>query len=124
MDVNQQIGKAVGKFVNDVKLLHTVEFKYCNLRTIGMKEIADGFVRAKKLEVFRAYSCNCEFNSLTQCISNLAFIPNLRVLDFYESTLAITDQDIEAFSKILKISGSIEYIRLSRRFSNHIYMFT
>jgi len=44
MDITQQVGKTIGKFVNDVKLLTSVEFKYCLLRHEGMKEIADGLV--------------------------------------------------------------------------------
>lgn len=125
LDINQLVGKAIGKFVNDVKLLQTIEFKYCFLRVQGMKEIADGFVRAKKLENFRAIACNAETGSLTQCISNLAFIPNLKVIDTYETSgYFFSDLDIESFLKVLKISGSIEYIRFSKNFNNHLRMFT
>jgi len=49
-----------------------------------MKEIADGLVRAKKLEKFAVFASFCENLSLSQCISNLAFIPNLKSIDFYE----------------------------------------
>ena len=90
-----------------------------------MKEIADGFVRAKKLENFRTIACNAETGSLTQCISNLAFIPNLKVIDTYETSgYFFSDLDIESFLKVLKISGSIEYIRFSKNFNNHLRMFT
>lgn len=89
-----------------------------------MKEIADGLVRAKKLENFRILNCQCNTGCLTQCVSNIAFIPNLKAIDTYESTAyAFSDADIESYLKVLKISGSIEYIRLSKRFMNHQRMF-
>lgn len=124
LPINQLIGKHIGKFVNDLKNLQNLEFKYCYLETAGMKEIADGLVRAKKLENFRILYCDCMNGSLTQCISNIAFIPNLKVIDTYESVkYSFSDQDIESFLKILKISGSIEYIRISKWFLTTLRMF-
>ena len=89
-----------------------------------MKEIADGLVWAKKLENFWVLSSQCNTGCLTQCVSNIAFIPNLKQIDTYESTAyAFSDADIESYLKVLKISGSIEYIRMSKWFMNHLRMF-
>jgi hypothetical protein len=44
MDIQKKEGVAIGKFINDVKALKVIEFMYCAIKSLGMKEIADGLV--------------------------------------------------------------------------------
>lgn len=80
------------------------------LQTAGAKEIADGLMRAKNIEVIKL-SDNTPFDS-SQLIYNLAFSPKIKHIDLSRSCTGANKwtEIVEALFKLLKISGSIETI--------------
>jgi len=75
-----------------------------------IKEIADGLMRAKQIEILRVNEVNADANSL---IYNLAFSPKIRIIELSNLNYIVNDTMVEAFYKLLKISGSIESLLLS-----------
>lgn len=73
------------------------------------KEIADGLMRAKQLEVIRLR--NCKDLDSNQMIYNLAFSPKIRVIDLNNNG-KVNNDTVEALFKLLKISGSIQVLDL------------
>jgi hypothetical protein len=81
-----------------------------NLNKTKSKEIADGLIRAKQLEVLKmgknaALDCS-------QILYNLAFSPKIRHIDMTGNTLSNTDETAESLYKLIKISGSIQNLLL------------
>lgn len=76
---------------------------------LGCKEIADGLMRAKQLEILNLN--NAQGFECSQIIYNLAFSPKIRIINARGAKLG-TDPIVEAFYKLLKISGSIETLLL------------
>ena len=97
--------KAIGKVLSDFK--HIRELDLCDsglTRPLG-KEVADGLIRAKQLEVI-----NLSKNASLECsqiLYNLAFSPKIRHIDLTDDTSANTSDTAEALYKLIKISGSI-----------------
>lgn len=75
------------------------------------KGIADGLMRAKKLEYleFRSNSCT---KGITNLLYNLAFAPKLAVLDLSGNGIFDQANFVENLQKLISISGSIEYLNL------------
>lgn len=74
------------------------------------KEIADGLMRAKQLEIIKLRdntSLDC-----VQIIYNLAFSPKINHIDITNVGKANSTQTVEALFKLLKISGSIQTLLL------------
>jgi hypothetical protein len=101
--------KAIGKVLSDYK--NITELNLCGVRmtTQQSKEIADGLMRAKQLEVLRlCHNPNLECSSI---IYNLAFSPRIRLIDVSENFM-FSATSYEAIYKLIKISGSIETLSL------------
>ena len=74
------------------------------------KEIADGLIRAKQLEIIKLgenLSLDC-----SQILYNLAFSPKIRHIDMTGDKSANNADVAEALYKLLKISGSIQNLLL------------
>lgn len=76
-----------------------------------MKEIADGLMRAKKLEVLKMRDNKNMRDSASQIVYNLAFSPKIRVIDFGNSPSGYASV-AESIFKLVKISGAIEVLNL------------
>lgn len=81
-----------------------------NLQTAPAKEIADGLMRAKNIEVIKMREnlwLDC-----SQIIYNLAFSPKIKHIDLTGSCINANKwkEIVEALFKLLKISGSVETI--------------
>lgn len=78
------------------------------------KELADGLMRSKKLQVI-CIENNSIFvtNSLASIVYNLAFSPKLEYLDISNNTCAEMGKLVENLGKLLAISGSLEALNLS-----------
>ena len=78
-----------------------------------VKEIADGLMRAKQLEIIKVGNNRDMGKGVNSLIYNLAFSPKIRYIDI--SYAAATDADTaEALYKLLKISGAIETLILDK----------
>lgn len=75
--------KAIGKVLADFKFIRELDVSKANLSVDTAKEIADGLMRAKQLEIFK-----CEVNpnmgkTLDMIIYNLAFSPKIKFIDLH-----------------------------------------
>lgn len=103
--------KAIGKVLADFHNIRELNISHCNLSVTTAKDIADGLMRAKKLEVLKIrgnYSMGTGLNSI---VYNLAFSPKLRFLDVFQCVNANADY-AEALQKLLQISGAIEVLNI------------
>ena len=66
-------------------------------------------MRTKKLKIFEIHNSSGLNNGLAAIIYNLAFSPNLEVLDIGNTASNITETVVSLY-KLLKISASIQYI--------------
>jgi ubiquitin-protein ligase/Ran GTPase-activating protein (RanGAP) involved in mRNA processing and transport len=76
------------------------------------KSLADGIMRAKKLESVSILK-NTTGNSITNIIYNLSFAPRLVYLDASGNTPSNFNDYIENLGKMISINGSIEYLILN-----------
>jgi Ran GTPase-activating protein (RanGAP) involved in mRNA processing and transport len=102
--------KGIAKALSDFKNIRELNLTKCNLNTAMFKEIADGLMRAKQLEIIRMGD-NIAADPTT-VIYNLAFSPKIKMIDLTNVTQASSAACMEAFYKLLKISGSIETLLL------------
>lgn len=103
--------KAIGKILADFKFVKELDVSNANLDVNSSKEIADGLMRAKQLEIFRANNNPNMGKTLDMIIYNLAFSPKIKVIDL--STTGTVSKDTgEALFKLLKISGAIESLNI------------
>jgi hypothetical protein len=76
-----------------------------------VKEIADGLMRAKQLEIIKVADNKSMGKGVNTLIYNLAFSPKIKHIDL--SGMTGTDTDTaEALYKLIKISGAIETLNL------------
>ena len=108
-------GKALSDIVTTHKNLRELNIINANLNDAQAKEIADGLMRAKQIEVLNlSYNTGLTHNGLNSIIYNLAFSPRLLKLDL--SYIPITSNPptlIESLYKLLRISGSLEILNLN-----------
>ena len=102
--------KAIGKVLSDFKNIRELVLTDTKLTTQNGKEIADGLMRAKQLEILRINLNNLDVSSL---IYNLAFSPKIKLIDISKNNQSRNANVMEAFFKLLKISGSIESLIMS-----------
>ena len=67
--------KAIGKVLSDFKQIRLLDLSFTNLSGDSSKEIADGLMRAKQLEVLKLD--NNPSLKVDQIIYNLAFSPKI-----------------------------------------------
>jgi hypothetical protein len=75
------------------------------------KEIADGLMRAKQLQIFKAGKNPSLGKGADAFLYNLAFSPKISFIDLTSNSLA-NDDTAEALYKLVKISGSLESLIL------------
>jgi len=76
------------------------------------KEIADGLMRAKQLEVLKAANNSGMGPVANTILYNLAFSPKIKHIDLSDMTTGGNAAFAEAIYKLLKISGAIEVLLL------------
>lgn len=81
------------------------------LNTTTVKDVADGLMRAKQLEIVKLGKIPTMGKSVNTVIYNLAFSPKIKFIDL--EGMKTTDADTaEALFKLINISGSIETLNL------------
>ena len=97
--------KAIGKALSEFKNIRELDLSDGDLQTANGKDIADGLMRAKQLEIIRLG--NNLMLDCTQIVYNLAFSPKIKLIDISNNRMCNSAAVVEAFFKLLKISGSI-----------------
>lgn len=99
--------KAIGKVLADFRFIREVNLSNAGLTQSTTKDVADGLMRAKQLEILKLADNTSMGASLGSVIYNLAFSPKIRHIDI--SGTGNGSADIaEAIYKLIKISGAIE----------------
>lgn len=108
--IKRDESKAIGKYLSDHLSMKELDLTDTQLSTDCAKDIADGLMRAKNLEILKlANNPNLE---CSQILYNMAFSPKIKHLDFTSSCTTITNLNpiVESLFKLLKISGSVETV--------------
>lgn len=105
--------KAIGKVLAAFKQVRELDLSRTNLTTSTVKDIADGLMRAKQMEIVKLAGNVSMSSSINSIIYNLAFSPKIRYLDL-TGTLSTNSETVESLTKLLNISGSIEHLNLSQ----------
>jgi hypothetical protein len=112
-DLNLSVydSKAIGKVLADFKQIKELNLTNCGLNTTTVKDIADGLMRAKQLEMIKMAKNPLMGKSVNTVIYNLAFSPRIKFIDL-EGMKGTDAETAEALYKLLNISGSIETLNL------------
>lgn len=103
--------KAIGRVLADFKNVRELDLTNCKLNTTSTKDIADGLMRAKQLEMIKVGTNPDMGKSVNAIIYNLAFSPKIRFIDL-EAMKGTDTETAEALYKLINISGSIETLNL------------
>jgi len=108
--------KALSDIVTSHKNLRELHLVNAGLNDAQAKEIADGLMRAKQIEVLNlSKNTSISHVGLNSIIYNLAFSPKLLQLDISHIPINTSPTNlIEALYKLLTISGSLEVLNLYR----------
>ena len=76
---------AIGKVLADFKWVRELDLTNCFLDNSKVKEIADGLMRAKQLEILKVGKNSGMGVGVNAIIYNLAFSPKIRHIDISDS---------------------------------------
>lgn len=103
--------KAIGKVLADFRQVRELNLQNAGLSDTTIKEIADGLMRAKQLEILNIADNPNMANKVSTVLYNLAFSPKIRHINV--QNLGKSNADMaEAAMKLIKISGAIETLNL------------
>ena len=74
------------------------------------KSLADGLMRAKRLESITVKNCPSTGASINKILYNLAFSPKIRFIDVSQNAPSNLTEFVDNISGVLSISGSIEHM--------------
>ena len=75
--------QAIGKILSDFKYIQEIDITNAGLDQNKAKEIADGIMRAKQLQIFKAgRNSSMSANGAYALLYNLAFSPKISHIDF------------------------------------------
>lgn len=103
--------KAIGKVLADFKNIRELTMNNCSLTINTVKDVADGLMRAKQLEIVKMANNPSMGKAINTVIYNLAFSPRIKFIDL-EGMKATDNDTAEAIFKLINISGSIETLNL------------
>ena len=103
--------KAIGKVLADFRQVRELNLQDAGLSDPTIKEIADGLMRAKQLEILNIADNPRMASKVSTVLYNLAFSPKIRHINL--QNLGSSNADMaEAAMKLIKISGAIETLNL------------
>ena len=112
--INTELSKIVGKMLSDFKNVIELDLTQSYLNANDAKNIADGLMRAKRLEVIRLKKMNGLGQGVTPILYNLAFSPRIKCVDMSHLPEVNHDADTcEAIYKLVKITGSLEFLNFN-----------
>lgn len=103
--------KAIGKVLADFRNIKELNLTNAGLNSSTVKDIADGLMRAKQLEVLKLGRNSGMGAGVSTVLYNLAFSPKIRYIDISELSTS-TAEIAEAVYKLIKISGAIETLNM------------
>lgn len=113
--------KVLSNILINIKDLEEIELNKCSLDQEKCKILADALMRMKKLKIFRMNVQKGLGQGLASIVYNLAFNPNLVLLDLGEITIEASrgvtnniNETVVSLYKMLKISASIEILKLNK----------
>jgi len=80
-NLTKQNACAIGKILADFKQIRELDLTRSGLNADYVKEIADGLMRAKQLEIIKVAHNQGMGKSVNSLIYNLAFSPKIRHID-------------------------------------------
>eukprot|EP01022_Parablepharisma_sp_SALTPOND_P003502 TRINITY_DN1141_c0_g1_i1.p1 TRINITY_DN1141_c0_g1~~TRINITY_DN1141_c0_g1_i1.p1 ORF type:complete len:1379 (+),score=244.39 TRINITY_DN1141_c0_g1_i1:5896-10032(+) len=109
--VTQQIASILNKVLTDFKFIQELDLTDCKLNVQCGKEIADGLMRAKQMEILRLAKNPALSDAVPGIIYNLAFSPKVSLVDISDIKLNSKAADaVESIYKLLTISGSLKVL--------------
>jgi hypothetical protein len=93
----------------DYKFIRELNISNCSLDVNTSKEIADGLMRAKALEIFKCENNPSMGKTMDTILYNLAFSPKIKMINMSKCG-TVSKDTAEALYKLLKISGAIEIL--------------
>lgn len=112
-NLNDETGKALGKILSDFKNIRELDLSNTIYYDQQAKDIADGLMRAKKLEVLKLRFNSSLYNGIGPILYNLAFSPRIKYIDLTSCNIGNNANVTEALYKLIKISGSLEHLILN-----------
>ena len=79
--LNDEAGKALGKILSDYRNIRELDLSNTYYYDQQAKEIADGLMRAKKLEVIKMRFNSSLYYGISPILYNLAFAPRIKLID-------------------------------------------
>lgn len=112
--IDQNTAKSIGKILSDYKLVKELDLTESTISSVHAKEIADGLMRAKKLENLIFKNVVSVGPGVNPILYNLAFAPKIQSISISGLGGIQGNRDTaEAVYKLIKISGSLEYLDIS-----------
>lgn len=116
LKVNDQVislkdAQTIGRVLSDFKNIQEIDMTNCYLDQQKSKEIADGLMRAKQLQIIKMGKNANIGKGADAILYNLAFSPRITHIDLSDDMLHSSDT-AEAIYKLVKISGSLETLIL------------
>jgi hypothetical protein len=103
--------QTIGRVLSDFKAIQEIDLTNCQLDQPKSKEIADGLMRAKQLQIIKMGKNSGIGRGADAILYNLAFSPRITHIDLSDDLLNSADT-AEAIYKLVKISGSLETLIL------------
>lgn len=120
--VTQPIAAVLNKVLTDFKYIQELDLSDCKLTVPCGKEIADGLMRAKQMEILRLENNPSLSDAVPGIIYNLAFSPKITLLDISNINLNGKAADAaESIYKLLTISGSLKTLLMDNNGINQIF---
>jgi Ran GTPase-activating protein (RanGAP) involved in mRNA processing and transport len=120
MNVTQAIGSVLNKVLTNFKNIQELNLVDCKMDLDAGKEIADGLMRAKQLEILRIAKNPNLGPSVVSIIYNLAFSPKITLIDISEIPMTTkANETIESLYKLLSISGSLKVLNMNKTLINN-----
>ena len=113
-NLNFDTCKNIGKILSDYKNIRELDLTGSYIMQQCSKEIADGLMRAKRIESIRLRSVTSIGTGISQILYNLAFSPRIRNIDISQVQVGTNAECCEGVYKLIKISGSLEYLNISQ----------
>lgn len=121
MKITQPIASVLNKILTNFKHIQEIDLVSCGLGVEAGKEIADGLMGAKQLEIFRIAK-NPELGpAMVGIVYNLAFSPKVSLIDISDISMNNNAKEvIESLYKLISISGSLKVLSMNRTYIIHM----
>ncbi len=114
LNMTKGMASAIAKMLSENKHLVELDLSRSNLVVASVKDVADGLMRAKTLEVVKLAGNPSMDYGVNYILYNLAFSPRVALIDISDTVVnSRSDETAEALYKLLKITGSLETLALN-----------